>query len=198
MLKNGQVPIEKYLKFREEYIKRTEMLQSVISKENEYVTQNQKLANELLKSQENLNGYIKELTEARNFEFQLRDMKILNGHWNNTYQDIKNKSSIGREDLQIENGLYYLFNSVGERIPVFNITNFYFNNKTKEVFFIKERVGQVELLIPPNGLKYNYNSLKVESEDLMTGIENNLTKVTYRRKPETFILKEGLDDEKKT
>jgi len=174
------------------------MLQSVISKENEYVTQNQKLANELLKSQENLNGYIKELTEARNFEFQLRDMKILNGHWNNTYQDIKNKSSIGREDLQIENGLYYLFNSVGERIPVFNITNFYFNNKTKEVFFIKERVGQVELLIPPNGLKYNYNSLKVESEDLMTGIENNLTKVTYRRKPETFILKEGLDDEKKT
>jgi len=190
ILKGGKIPIEKYLNFRGDYDKRTKILQDVISKENEYTQQYESAKTELFKAKETLNTYSKELTDARNFEFQLNDTKILNGYWTNTYRDKGSPEAKGAEDILIQNGIYYLIGQFGDKREVFRITNFYFNNKNKEIFFIKERIGQVELFLPPTGYKFNYNILKVENDNLLTGIENGITQIQYLKKPDSINSKD--------
>ncbi len=184
ILGGGKIPVEKYLSFRSEYEKRTKILEDVISKENEFVDKYNSLNTDLLKAQSNESELRQKLTEAENLVRQFANVRILDGYWTNTYDDTDTTTGLqGSEEIYINDGKYYLIGQFGEPRHVFNIIDFHYDGRNKAMNFIKQRLNQDKLFIPPYFYKYNFNFLSVQEDNSIVGRENETVKISYKRKP---------------
>ena len=183
--KGVKIPFEKYLKFREDYDKRSKILEDIISKESSNQTKYNQTKTELLQSQAIVNDLQQRVTNANEFVSQLYDITILSGYWINKYADTINKKLTNNEEVFIDGEKYYIVEKFGEKKHAFNIRNFHFDNRTKTIFFIKERVNQDEAVIIQGSntlLRFNPNALHMERSDLLIGQENGTTQIEYRKK----------------
>lgn len=188
--KGVKIPFEKYLRFREDYDKRSKILEDVITKESTNLTELNNAKTELLQAQSTETELKQQLTESNNFVRQLNDVRMLNGYWTNKYTDTIDRSLIGTEEIYISEGKYYTVEKFGDRKHHFNITNFYFDNRSQTMFFIKERVNQEKAFSMESGIamtRFNPNSLHVEREDLLIGVENGTTQIEYLKKATTSL-----------
>lgn len=188
--KGGKIPFERYLKFRDDYDKQIKLIESIINKESENTEKYDLISTELLETRSKLNNISQERTEISNTLQQLFDVRILNGYWTNTFNDTLNKRLNGYEDVFIQEGKFYLVNNFSEKDHVFNIVNFYFDNRNKTMFFIKERVNFPNEAEIQNGiitLKSNINILNVERSDLLVGRENGSVQIQYQKKNNSAI-----------
>lgn len=181
-----KIPFEKYLKFREEYDKRSKILEEVINKESISQAQVNSIQTELLLVQSNVTELKNRITESDTFIQQLFDVKLLDGYWTNRYNDRISKGLTGIEDVYIADGKYYIVGRFGEMKHVFNIVNFYFDSRVRRIFFIKDRVNQEQVVLVDSGVaqpRFNPNFLHVERSDLLVGVENGTTQIEYVKKP---------------
>lgn len=188
--KGVKIPFEKYLKFREEYDKRSKILEEVINKESISQAQVNSIQTELLQVQSNVTELKNRITESDTFIQQLFNVKLLDGYWTNRYSDRINKGLTGTEDIYISDGKYYIVERFGEMKHVFDIVNFYFDSRNQTIFFIKDRVNQQQVVLVDSGVgqpRFNPNSLRVERADLFVGVENGTTQIEYIRKQTTPI-----------
>lgn len=131
ILKNSVVPIDKYLKLRRNYEKRTEVLEQIITTEN--VRQEQlDLANtKLLTSEGQQNELQKQLNVANNKINSFTSIKILQGQWQRV---IKRNGETKRENIEISNNNVFAFNG-NMREQRYSIHNFFFDPTSKNVTF---------------------------------------------------------------
>jgi hypothetical protein len=189
--KDTTIPFEKYLKFREDYDSRSKILEEVIIKESSSQLEHNQTKTELLEEKAKSNDISQKLTISNDFINQLYDYTILNGYWNNKYADSYNLDLNGEEDVFIDNGKYYIIEKFGKKVHAFNIKNFYFDNRNKVVFFVKERVNQDAVVLINNEdtfTRFNPNVLEMERKDLLTGWENGTTRIEYLKKDQTVSL----------
>ncbi len=194
ILKGGMISIDKYFKFRDDYDKRTKILEEIISKENELTHKYNSLNTTLLETKASENNLRQQLSEKVNEMARVTDARILNGHWTNTFSDTIVSSLGGTEEIIIENGNYYVIDKIGDKKHVFFINNFHFNVTNKTIFFIKEVVGQEKAFIqegPSVRLRFNPNRLVLEHPNLLVGFENGTTKIKYERQGVESFLREN-------
>ncbi len=179
---DGKVSIEKYVKIREDYNKRSKILEEIIEKES--VTQNEvnEIRTQLYKLELKNGDLSQEVITKDIYIRQMRNLSIFNGYWTNTYSS-KDPVFAGEEDIFVENGKYYLLNTLGAKIYIFDIRDFYYDSIQKSIFFVKDRINQNTLTLPGvyNSLKYNINNLEIVNNDLFTGTENGTTTISYKR-----------------
>jgi hypothetical protein len=179
ILNTGKVSINKYLKLRGEYEKRSKILEDVITKESSYIQDVNSAKTELLSTQDKLNDIEKKLQNSSAFISQLNDLKIIQGAWENNFiTELGQKDS---ESIFIDNYRYYVVSKLGVREETFEIKNFYYDNRNQNVFFIKELIGQFKE-IRPKQEHFSINRLRFESRDMLVGTENGTTKIVYTRK----------------
>ena len=191
--KGIKIPFDKYLKLKADYEKRSQILEEEITKESELTQKYQTINTDLLQAKAEINSLSQQRSEVLNTLNQLYDIRILNGYWVNSYEDPSHSRLKGFEDIYIQDGKYFLIENFGNQNHVFNITNFYYDNRNRTIFFIKERVnfpntGEVQNNFVT--LRYNINVLTIEREDLLVGIENGNTKIQYQKK-DSLKLKEN-------
>lgn len=183
--KGGKIPIGKYFKLRENYDRRTKILEKVISQESELTNKNATLETELFEIKDAANSLKLQLTESQNTISLSKNVGMLNGRWTNSYSDEIDTSFNGIEEVLIENGKYSVIGISDDRIHYFNIIYFHFDVNGKTVFFIKERMNQ-QAAFKPNGLRanlrFNPNMLQFEGDNILRGYENGTTNVKYERK----------------
>ncbi len=133
IIKNGQISIGKYLSLRENYNRRTKILEEVISQEEETQNKYEALRSEHFETQKQLN--------ERNADYQsLRDIQVLQGSWINNYQGEDGIN--GSEEILIEGSAYYILSSFGQKQHTFDIVDFIWDRQRKKVFFVKELVHE--------------------------------------------------------
>jgi len=178
----GKIPVEKYIKLRQEYTNRTKEIENVITSETEMVGKFEEIATENRQLQTEKNQLDVKVTEAKLFKEKLHDVKMLNGHWTNTYIDSLNVNLRGTEEVHILDGNYYVVSANKQEELFFRITNFYFDSDRKSVFFVKERIGELNLEQKPHRHSFNINELKFNDALILTGIENGTVNITYKKK----------------
>lgn len=179
ILKGGKISIDKYLQLKANLDKRSKILEEVISSESTYINNSNELSTELYTLKNTLNETTSKLNTANTFIKELQDWKIIDGAWQNNYEI--NDFKKGTESIYIENGKYYIINSIGIKEYKFDIRNFYFDNRNQNIFFVKEVVSE-EKTSRKESEHYNINRLHFENKDLLVGTENGTTKIAYRRK----------------
>lgn len=188
--KYGNVPMTKYLSFRENYIARTENLEKIIKSENSTI--------QLLEKEKTLRlealGEKNELTiQINGLNEKIRDITTLHkitGTWRSTFNyqvtmDGSVNTISGEEFLEITiDGSYAVLTKNEARI-VFKIIHFSYNAQDGTVFFIKQRMIPPEGLIDPNPSQIVYkhlvNELILHNGNLMTGRENGVINIRYER-----------------
>jgi hypothetical protein len=194
VLKGGKIPVDRYIRFREEYDKSSKLLQDTIEKESSNAIENARLQNELLSEKSKVNSLASEVENWKESFRIHRDVKILNGFWTLTYRDTVKTNLKGDEDIFITDGKYFIIQKDGSRKHSFNIINFYYDRAANTMFFTKDVVEQKELY-EVERVKYNNNSLTVESSEELVGTENVSTRVRYRRKTTNIEATEQLESE---
>lgn len=182
--KDANIPFEKYLKLRENYDKRSKILEDVIKKENEYITENNKISTELLNAKATINKLNQEKNESAVYLNQQTDLNILNGFWTNTFTDTIGINFKGSEEVFIEDGRYYIISAGGQRQHTFNIVNFFYDKRNNSMFFIKERIDQTIPAVQVGtgiNVKFNPNVLRVQNNRLV-GRENGIMQIEYIKK----------------
>lgn len=179
ILKGGKISIDKYLQLKANLDKRSKILEDVISSESTYINNSNELSTEIYTLKNTLNETTSKLNTANTFIKELQDWKIIEGAWQNNYEI--NDFKKGTESIYIENGKYYIINSIGIKEYKFDIRNFYFDNRNQNIFFVKEVVSE-EKTSRKESEHYNINRLHFENKDLLVGTENGTTKIAYRRK----------------
>jgi predicted nuclease with TOPRIM domain len=178
--KGVKIPFEKYLKFREDYDRRSKLLEDVIGKESENLFAYNEKETALLTAKSKISELEQQVTAANEFKRKLYDFRLLDGNWTNKYSNIKDNLN-GEEEIRIEKGKYYIIGRFGEETHAFNIKNFHFDSKTRSIFFIKE-VTNPKLALQEGRLRYYFNQLIVTEEDLLDGTENGTTSITYKKR----------------
>lgn len=178
LAESGKIGIEKYIQLREDWKKRTVLLEKVIADENKYKQDYDKMNTELLETKVKLNEVQQKEIEYSTFIQHLYDIRILDGSWVNSYETSTKEK--GTEDILIQNGQYYLLDLYGDKKILADIRNFTYDNKNQSVFFIKELVPSISKTREQD--KYSFNRLTFENRDLLVGTENGTTKIEYRRK----------------
>ena len=184
ILKGSVVSIEKHLKFRELYLKRTEELDTIIKDEQKYLTENDKIRNELSIANENIKKSIENRIELNEIINQIDDVSILNGIWKCkfTYRD----ENTVIEEVQIRFGRYELIGKESKIYHKFDIINFYNDARKKRIFFMKKMTNYAyKKIVDTEDISdfdiYKFNVLRIENENLLTGFENEFITVTYER-----------------
>lgn len=177
ILDGGKISINKYLKLRADHEKRSKILEEVIEKESTYLNDYNRVKTDLLETQTKLNEVIQRLNEKDTFIQELRDIKILQGIWENNYE--LPDGTKGKETVHIERDKYFIVNQFGVRDHVFDIKDFDYDNRYRSVFFVKELVNKENRSSQQH---YNINRLELDNVDLLIGKENGTTKIQYKRK----------------
>lgn len=175
--KEGKVGIESYLKLRDNYDKRTKVLEEVIASESVTRGEFETLKTELLKIQSESIDIKNRENELRNSIMLQNDYKILNGYWVIKYTD-ESGAFNGEQEIFIDNGHYSYIKSFGEKEEMFYISNFSYDSVNKRVFFVKELTNQKNKVTQ----KLTISELIFERDDLLTGRENRSVKIEYKRK----------------
>jgi hypothetical protein len=120
--KEGKMPVDKYIKLRELYDKRTKILEEVMEKETNFVKENESLMNEKFHLQRQYNDAFEELKKVRSFA----DASFLNGEWEIKYR-INNH--IVSERVRIWNSDIIHSNSKGNDELLFKIIAYGYNSQ---------------------------------------------------------------------
>ncbi|HEY1045208.1 MAG TPA: hypothetical protein VGF79_02140 [Bacteroidia bacterium] len=178
ILKEGYISINKYMKLRSENEKQSLELMQIIQNESVYIDNFNRLQNDKNTLQQSYNDLRSENFISIDFIQKLNNIKLLNGTWEKTYISLEN--NIESESVTIEEGKYYIQRPTANKIHVFNIFDFYFDNKNQKLFFIKELV-QNERANKPKEEYFLVNRLHFEGNDILVGTEN-LNRVQYKRR----------------
>lgn len=178
IMKDGSIPINKYLSLKKEVDARAKILDAAIKGENTFQTENATLKTDLYESQQRNTELNTEVAEQVEKLRKSRDVTELNGFWTCKFDNHRGLS--GQEEIEIADGLYYIFDTSGNRRNDFKITNYYADPFTGNVFFIKERMSMSKPV--SNGYpKYNINEVKADGL-ILNGVENGDTEIRYSRK----------------
>lgn len=131
ILKEGKIPIKKYIKLREDYDKRTKILEDVINKENVIQSNYNNLKTELLQAQAKESDLQQTIIEKNDYIRQFSDVSILKGYWTVTYK----RDPIESIEIYIDSNYYYYVKPFANTVHSFNITNFKKDNN--RIFFFK-------------------------------------------------------------
>lgn len=174
ILKDGKVPMDKFLSIRETLKSRTNVLEQIIVEENAYKDKYQELETKLLEREMELSAVRNNNLELSNFRQQLYDIRFLEGKWRCSYTLLN--GATGTEDIIINNERYYVFSEYGERKEKFKITNYYYDNKSMSLFFIKSNLDPKfpEIVLNPNFLRR-------ENDNYLVGMENTTKRIEYKR-----------------
>lgn len=185
IVRGGSVPIEKYLKFKQEYDQRTKILENMIKTENVNFGQLNGAQTQLMQAKTEILELQNKVNEMNLFTNQLYDVNILNGYWTNTYANSDNKANSQNEEIYLEGGKYYIIQKYGEKVHEFDIVNFCFDSRHKTIFFIKQLVKDKieDSITGKQKSKISLiNTLKYDTLDLIYGNENQTTIIEYKRK----------------
>lgn len=169
--KNGKVGIEKYLILRNEYSKKIEDLENIISKESEMREFNKTLFSDKADLEAN-NYQLQQKIELLDKEIEsISDLGFLQGQWKFTMTDSMQRRT--SQDIKIiDNKWFRIISGNIESSPVFTIDNFFYDKKYNKLIFIK--YGSVD--------KQSINILSSNSGKILEGKENNVF-VKYERLP---------------
>jgi len=93
--KGSKVPFSKYFSFKEEYDRRSKMLEEVISKENTTLTQLSDAQSNILAKDQEINQLKTELTNFKDATNKLSNTEVISGNWKR-----KVTTALGSEEIQ--------------------------------------------------------------------------------------------------
>ncbi len=167
--KGSKVPIGKYVSLRDNYKKRTEVLEEIIT--NESSSQKKLLESEtaLLSVRNEANKLSADLALARALKDNLSNVDVIRGAW-------ERKSGLdSAEILNIEISNGNIFARLGTKLEQrYQINSFTYNSDSRSVRF---------MLVTTNGQFYSFEDLELRNRE-MVGWEHKTgsrTEVTYTR-----------------
>lgn len=176
ILNGSQISIDKYLRLRSEYKDKLNKLEDVIEKESEYMFRLNKSEMRVTELQEKENELSMQLDNLLEFKKKLRDMDVLNGVWECTYE---HDNTTSRETVVFQGHDLFVMTASGGREKKFQIHDFYYSG-SHSLFFVKHlepKFADIE-----NRGRMRNNRLRFEGRDMMVGTENDNVKVSYQRK----------------
>lgn len=185
ILKKSSVSIEKHLKIRDAYIKRTQELDKIFKDEEIYIIENNQIRNELSIARENQKNADQFRVDLNDIINGINDVSFLNGFWNVTY--IYNQNDVNKqtviEKVEIINGRYQIVskNKVDHK---YDIRNFYLNKRNKTLFFIKYLKNEYIRNTDEELCEEDYRKiceLRLDNEDRLSGDENRFVSVVFER-----------------
>lgn len=93
--KGSKVPFSKYFSFKEEYDKRSKMLEEIISEENTTLTQLSEAQSNILAKDQEINQLKTEIANYKDATNKLSNTEVINGNWKR-----KVKTAIGSGEVQ--------------------------------------------------------------------------------------------------
>ncbi len=198
--KGQKIPMEKYLKLREDYLKNSKNLEDIIveeGKDRQKVIDAEKknldlldeiglLTSAVTNNEMKLKEYAEKLSSFRN-------VFALDGHWIFT---VKNGQAEKQMNLEIKGGTISVVKDNGERLQAYMITHFYHDTHNKpEMFFVKvpHKIAQVdEKYLPTRKRPFFATALTYEFNE-WRGSENNDSEVTYRKSEKAFTTSAGVN-----
>lgn len=175
--KGANVPYEKYLKLRESYFNKMEVLEDIISSENKYIEENGKLNDRVIELSQ-INVEIKnKILDLENDAESVFNVTFLNGYWKYILSFAPDSEKEPKSlDIKIDNGAYY---EIKDSIPIlkYSVKHFHYIKSKQTIFFIKNPKpdsfsDDFDLLI---------NVLRCDNENLLSGNENHFGSVQYKR-----------------
>jgi hypothetical protein len=187
--KGAKVPMEKFLALRENFQKRSAILEDAISKESTTLSELEEARTDLLQARDEQNRLASDVSNLRKVVDNIHRSDILNGPWIRTvYRALGNEQI---ENIQIHNGRVTVTEN-GLKVDKYNIQHFMYDSNSNEMHFVLQ-------LIPKDGASetgvYAFDNLRFEHEQL-TGNEyssGGSARVTYS-KP-TKLLNTDLTEE---
>jgi len=166
--KNGKISVEKYLKIRETYDKRTKDLEDIIAKANTGLDDKIQFENALIEQQKKNNDTLEQLAIETTFRGQLDNSKFFEGQWNCIYEK-------GEEiRIVIEGNHIYEVGKLGERINRSSLRNFIYDNRYKRLQFLRTF---------DESKSFKYYDLTQEHSSFI-GNENVYRKVRFEKPPD--------------
>jgi hypothetical protein len=180
ILKNGSIPINKYLNLKKEYEKKISTIENLVETEFQSLEKNASLIDENIQLKNDLNNSLDDLNNYKIKISKINNFTMLNGFWINTYRENPN-SELRSEEIKIENGKYFIVEEFGTLKHVFNIYDFYYVDfyETPKIHFVK--VGVIQ------GDEFNLkrripNNLQMNDENTLVGLEDYHIDIQYKRK----------------
>ncbi len=185
--KNGKVSIDKYIQIKEGYDSQKKKLEAIILSE---ASTQQELQREKgrVASVEQQKDFVEQEKRKRELEIErllgAYQVSFLNGKWRCSYSS-KNPPFAGEENIIIENGTYSIEDQDGKIVDVFNIEAFHYDEITRKVRFVKNRIGQ-RLAYAGNtqnpSFKIYYDDLTLRADESLDGVENGSILIKYTKR----------------
>lgn len=179
ILDGGKISINTYLNLRADHEKRSKILEEVIAKESTYLEDYNKANTELFGIKNHLNEVTERLNVNETYFKQLQDYRILDGTWEVTFDSPTGGQS--KETAFIDSGKYYTVTTFGNKVQKFEIRDFYYDNRSGKVFFIKELVPNEKTSRNPLE-HFTICRLNFEGKNLLIGHENGRIRIQYSKK----------------
>ena len=190
--KGGSIPIEKFLNLREIYKKETKQLEQIIKDESKTLEDYESERTKRLTAEQKSIELQATKNDLENVIDALFNNKFLNGKWTMTIRNSPNEDDIVYY-VTIQNGEIY-----SSDIPIkklYSINNYVHNTKTHKITFVKQKsiedIANSRLKVlqheGTNYIEAKYakqflvNSLTVHDENYLSGTENEVTEIFYRR-----------------
>lgn len=167
----GKVRIEKYLQVRDDWKKRTKILERVINEEESFKIEVEEKKTEIIELEEKIKTHELYKTEQDKLISGFMNHRFLDGLWNRTIRPANNDTELLFGDGQI----YGYINGSKQRIG--SVRQFYFNNKSGFLFFLLQYGNPGE-----SDFKMETYELNRQANDFYTGSFNYTTTVELKKK----------------
>lgn len=174
----GMISAKKYIRFRQDYDKRTKTLINLINTEDRRTELYESQKSELLELKNELSLEKLKNQEHQAFMSDLRNVGLLDGRWKKTIS-FENGGN-GEETVTINGGRYIIDGMFGKPEHKFDIKNLFYDKRNKDLIFVKVVTPDFQGL----GRRSDYiqiNSLKLMTSNKLVGTENGTTKIEYTR-----------------
>lgn len=159
--KGSRIPIEKYMRLRENFLERTKWLEKMIEEEGTTIEVNTKLQDEIINVSNENNQLKKQINELNRKKEMMYDVSFLNGYWLNEFM-FPNENLRRTERVFIQDGLYYELDEKSAQMLKYRVEDFIHDVDKGEITFVKIPEGAIQ-----DQRKYLYNKLSIEGEHLV-------------------------------
>ncbi len=128
--KSGKVSVTKYIELRNTYEERTELLEEVLKKESEYLSNNEKLKNENFQLSDRINDLESRIAKWNSFN----NIELLNGDWKYIVRNLNNRTYRTSNKVFISNGNFRLTDEL-DNDENYSIRNFFGSPITNSISF---------------------------------------------------------------
>lgn len=183
--KGAKVPIEKFLTLRENFEKRSAILEDAISKESTTLEDLEKLNTAFLQTREEQNRMMTQISDLRAITDNIYRSDILNGPWIRTvYRALGNEQI---ENIQIHNGRVSVTEN-GQKIDKYQIEHFMYDSNSNRMHFA---LHLIEKDGSHGSALYAFDNLNFEHKHLIGNeySSGGSARVTYT-KPTTLLSAE--------